>query len=221
MKTISAFDVIGPNMIGPSSSHTAGALRIAQLTRKLLKGEPTTVKFILYGSFAHTYKGHGTDRALAGGILGFAADDSRIRDSLSLCGQCGLRVSFEANTEEKDVHPNTVDIDVTTNQEEHVLVRGVSVGGGRAELQSIDGVAVELSGEYSTIFIRYLDEPGVITHITGSLSDYNINIAFMRVYRDEKGHNAYAIVEADEEISAPIVGLIETHPAIKSSIIIQ
>ena len=221
MKPISAFDVIGPNMIGPSSSHTAGALRIAQLTRKLLKGELATVKFTLYGSFAHTYKGHGTDRALAGGILGFTADDSRIRDSLTLCEQRGITVDFLTNTEQTEVHPNTVDIDVITKGGEHLTVRGVSIGGGRAELRAIDGVAVELSGEYSTIFIRYQDEPGVITHITGCLSEQNINIAFMRVYREGKGCNAYAIIEADEKISESVVKDIKKNPAIQSSILIE
>ena len=221
MKAISSFDVIGPNMIGPSSSHTAGALRIAQLARKLLKGEPVSVKFILYGSFAHTYRGHGTDRALAAGILGFAADDYRIRDSLTLAEQKGVAIAFEINKEQTDVHPNTVEIDVATNEGEHMLIRGVSVGGGRAELRAIDGVDIELSGEYSTILVRHLDAPGVITHIAGCLSDNRINIAFMRLFREDKGCNACTIIEADEEISAMVSRQIETHPAIDSSMLIQ
>ena len=221
MTAISAFDVIGPNMIGPSSSHTAGALRIAQLTRKLLKGVPVSVHFVLYGSFAHTFRGHGTDRALTAGILGFAADDTRIPDSLVIAGEKGVEVSFELNTKEKDIHPNTVDIFITTDREEHVSVRGISVGGGRAELCAIDGVKIELSGEYSTILVRHRDTPGVITHIAGCLSENRINIAFMRLYREDRGSNAYTIIEADEEIPTKVSRQIEKHPAIDSSILIQ
>lgn len=221
MKLISAFDVIGPNMIGPSSSHTAGALRIAELTRKLLKGEPVKVVFTLYGSFAHTYKGHGTDRALVGGVLGFGADDDRIPNSLSLAEEKGVEISFILNKTETDVHPNTVDIDVITDKEERMVIRGISIGGGRAELTAIDGVDIKLTGEYSTILIKQLDTQGVVTHITKCLSDNNINIAFMRLYREEKGRNAYTIIEADEVISEDVVYQIEKNPSIYSAILIE
>lgn len=221
MKLISAFDVIGPNMIGPSSSHTAGALRIAELTRKLLKGEPAKVVFTLYGSFAHTYRGHGTDRALVGGVLGFGADDDRIPNSLTLAKEKGVDISFVLNTTETDVHPNTVDIDVTTDKEERMVVRGISIGGGRAELIAIDGVDIKLTGEYSTILVKQLDTQGVVTHITKCLSDNNINIAFMRLYREEKGRNAYTIIEADEVISEDVVYQIEKNPSIYSAILIE
>ena len=221
MKLISAFDVIGPNMIGPSSSHTAGALRIAELARKLLKGEPVSARFILYGSFAHTYRGHGTDRALAAGIMGFQADDERIPNSLKIAKERGVDISFEINTEEADVHPNTVDIDVTTDRDEHMVIRRISTGGGRAELSAIDGVSIRLSGEYSTILVKQLDTQGVITHIAGCLSENNINIAFMHLYREEKGRNAYTIIEADETISESVVHQIEEHPSIFSAILIE
>ena len=221
MKTISAFDVIGPKMIGPSSSHTAGVLRIAKLTRKLLKGVPTAVRFILYGSFAHTYKGHATDRALVAGILDFAEDDTRVRDALAIAEEMGVAISFEADAEKTDIHPNTVDIDVTTDKDEHMLVRGVSFGGGRAELCAIDGVELVISGEYSTILVRHIDVPGVIAHMTGCFGESHINIAAMRVYREDKGRTAYAIIETDDPIPDIVSEQIEKHPSVVSSILIQ
>ncbi|MDL2234514.1 L-serine ammonia-lyase, iron-sulfur-dependent subunit beta [Ruminococcaceae bacterium OttesenSCG-928-L11] len=221
MKAISAFDVIGPNMIGPSSSHTAGAVRIALLTRKLIKGEIRSAAFTLYGSFARTYKGHGTDRALVAGILGFEADDPRIRDSFRHAEARGVAISFSIDTEEREVHPNTVDIAVIDEMGEAITVRGVSTGGGRAEIRAIDGVDVKLSGEYSTIFIRHRDTPGVVAHIAGKLSTHRINIAFMRLYRENKGEKACTIIEADEAIPADVIDQIEAHGDIASAILIQ
>ena len=128
MSFISAFDVMGPNMIGPSSSHTAGAARIAFLARKMLNGTLKKVQFTLYGSFAKTYHGHGTDRALLGGIMGFGTDDMRIRDSFEIAKDIGLDFSFVPNEIETDVHPNTVDILMANENGDHILIRGESLG---------------------------------------------------------------------------------------------
>ena len=134
MSFISVFDVMGPNMIGPSSSHTAGAARIALLARKLLTGSLKKVEFTLYGSFAKTYHGHGTDRALLGGIMGFATDDVRIRDSFQIATDNGIEYSFIPNNVETDVHPNTVDILMVNEEGQEMTIRGESLGGGKARL---------------------------------------------------------------------------------------
>ena len=144
MSFISVFDVMGPNMIGPSSSHTAGAARIALLARKLLTGSLKKVEFTLYGSFAKTYHGHGTDRALLGGIMGFATDDVRIRDSFQIATDNGIEYSFIPNNVETDVHPNTVDILMVNEEGQEMMIRGESLGGGKARLCRINGVEVDL-----------------------------------------------------------------------------
>ena len=128
MAVISAFDVLGPNMIGPSSSHTAGAVAIALLAQKMIAGQIIEAEFTLYGSFSRTYRGHGTDRALLGGIMGFKTDDRRIRDSFSIAQKRGLRYSFLTNEKDKDVHPNTVDIRMVNDRNQEMTVRGESLG---------------------------------------------------------------------------------------------
>ena len=134
MSLISVFDVIGPNMVGPSSSHTAGAASVALMAQKLFQKEIKEVVFTLYGSFAKTYRGHGTDRALVGGIMGFDTDDLRIRDSFQIAQERGLKYHFEKNTVEDEVHPNTVDICMTGKDGSVMTVRGVSVGGGKIKI---------------------------------------------------------------------------------------
>ena len=200
MAVTGIFDIIGPNMVGPSSFHSAGALRIALLAGKMLHSRPASVQFTLYGSFARTYRGHGTDRALLAGILGMNTEDLRIRDSFSLADQAGLQYSFEENTENREVHPNTVDISLRGEDGEEVRITGVSVGGGAVRITRINGVKVRFSGEYNTLIVRQLDTPGVVAAITRVLAEHHINIAFMRMYREGKGDIAYTIVEADGQI---------------------
>lgn len=194
---ISAFDVIGPNMIGPSSSHTAGALRISLLAGQMMTESIQSAEFLLYGSFARTYQGHGTDRALVGGILGFRPDDPRIRDSYELAHEQGIEVKFEFDYDDETVHPNTVDI-VLRGKNHVVSVRGESVGGGRAVIRRINNVDIEFTGSYNTILIYHIDRPGVVARLTNVLSHNRINIAFMKLYREQKGKRAYMIIETDE-----------------------
>ena len=148
MSFISAFDVMGPNMIGPSSSHTAGAARISYLAQKMLEGPLKRADFILYGSFARTYHGHGTDRALLGGIMGFSTDDMRIRNSYELAHENGLEFSFTPNETETDIHPNTVDICMENEKGQKMTVRGESLGGGKVRIVEINHVQVDFTGEY-------------------------------------------------------------------------
>ena len=220
MTGISLFDVIGPNMVGPSSSHTAGAVSMALLARKIFYKEEKTkeqlmkrVDFTLYGSFAKTYKGHGTDRALLGGILGFATDDLRIRDAFSYAGKEGLEYTFTLS-EEKDVHPNTADMDIAGKDGRHLFVRGISLGGGKVKIARLNQIEVDFTGEYSTLIVSQTDKQGVAAHITKCLSDCGVNIAFMRIFREEKGARAYTVVESDEKIPKTVTEGIKENPHI-------
>ena len=214
MNDISMFDVIGPNMIGPSSSHTAGALRIAHLAGKFAPAKILKVIFTLYGSFAWTYRGHGTDRALVGGILGFYPDDERIRDSFRLADEQGIIYEFVENTDEKDVHPNTVDIHIQCENGATINLRGESVGGGNALIRKLNGIDIALSGAYSTLIIHHRDTKGVIAYITTMCSSIDLNIAFMRVYRKAKGDSAYSIIEVDSSINPSIIPVLMCNEAI-------
>lgn len=221
MNFLSIFDVIGPNMIGPSSSHTAGAVSMALLARKMCPAPIEKVTFTLYGSFAKTYRGHGTDRALLGGILGFATDDPRIRDSFLLAEQAGLEYSFVIDEETATDHPNTADMDILCEDGYQLSVRGVSVGGGKVKIVRINQIDVEFTGEYSTLIVRQTDKPGVVAHITQCLSHYNVNIAFMRMFREDKGATAYTVVESDETIPDSILEEIKRNPYVHELMLIQ
>lgn len=214
MKTLGIRDVIGPIMIGPSSSHTAGALRIAAMCRRLLAAEPARVAFHLYGSFAHTYHGHGTDKALVAGLLGMEADDERIRDSFAVAQERGLEFSFEPRPDVKVEHPNTVCIEVDDAQGAHLSMRGESIGGGAAVITRINGVDVRITGEYHSIVVKQHDVAGVLAHIATCLSVFDVNIATTRLFRERKGEIAYTIMQTDDEVDSRVAAAIEKHPAI-------
>ena len=234
MSFISIFDVMGPNMIGPSSSHTAGAARIGFLAQKMINGPLKEVNFTLYGSFARTFKGHGTDRALLGGIMGFSTDDMRIRNSFEIAEkkgleftftpnevETGLTFSFTPNELETDIHPNTVDIHMVNNNGQEMTVRGESLGGGKVRIVKINSVQVDFSGEYSAIIVIHQDKPGVAAYITKCLSDRNVNIAFMRLFRESKGEIAYTIVESDGRLPEDIGNTIRKNQHIHEVMIVQ
>ena len=222
MALISLFEVIGPNMVGPSSSHTAGAASMALLARRLFPGEIKKVVFTLYGSFAKTYRGHGTDRALLGGIMGFATDDLRIRDSLKLARQQGIAYEFRiADDEKEEIHSNTADMDMEGTRGERLFVRGVSLGGGKVKIVRLNQIQVDFTGEYSTLIVSQTDMPGVVAHITRVLSEEGVNIAFMRLFREKKGANAYTIVESDEKIPAEVLDRIRENPLVSDIMLVQ
>ena len=221
MAFISVFDVLGPNMIGPSSSHTAGAAVIAYLAQKMINGPLTRVSFTLYGSFAKTYRGHGTDRALLGGIMGFSTDDMRIRDSFEIAKERGLEFSFSANEVETEVHPNTVDIRMENAAGQQMTIRGESLGGGKVQITRINQVKVVFTGEYSAVIVIHQDKPGVVAHITKCLSDRNVNIAFMRLFREKKGHTAYSIVESDGNLPEDVADSLRENPNVHDVMIVQ
>lgn len=221
MAFISVFEVIGPNMVGPSSSHTAGAASIARLAWKMMHEKIKRINFTLYGSFAQTYRGHGTDRALLGGMMGFETDDIRIRDSFEFAEKEGIEFSFIVNTVETDVHPNTVDIEIEDITGHMLTVRGESLGGGKVKLTRINGVKVHFTGEYHSLIVIQKDHPGVIAKVTTILSECKVNIAYLRVYREAKGGVAYMIIESDEEITAATVDKIEKIPFIRDTMLIS
>ena len=198
------FDIVGPVMIGPSSSHTAGAVRLGLMARKIL-GEPAVrAEINLHGSFAQTYRGHGTDKALIAGILGFTPDDERIREALTLARHQGMDYRFQTVNLE-DAHPNTAVIYLVGVTGRVARVRGASVGGGNILITNIDGYAVELTGQYPALITIHRDRPGVITQVTQILSRYEVNIAFLRVSRRTRGGTAMKIMELDDQPADEVV----------------
>ena len=197
LATTSAFEILGPVMVGPSSSHTAGALRCAQVAASLLEGRITKVTFGLWNSFAHTYRGHGTDRALVAGILGLDTDDENIKQAFDLAHEQGLEYHFDIKGDDASIHPNTVDIDMVDDTGATAQVRGESLGGGKMRISRINGVGVDISGMYSTLFVAHKDVPGVLAALTNLLAYAHVNIAFCRTYRTEVGGQAYSVFETD------------------------
>lgn len=198
----SAFEILGPVMVGPSSSHTAGALRIALVARSLGPYPMARVEFTLYNSFARTYRGHGSDRALVAGILGLSPDDERVRDSFELAREAGLDFTFVPAPDEAGAgrHPNTVRIDMVGADGREVSVTGESLGGGRVRICAVNDVEVELTGDYPTLFITHPDQPGALAQITGILSASGVNIATINTFRERRGGTAYTVVESDERV---------------------
>lgn len=196
----SAFDIIGPIMIGPSSSHTAGAVRLGLMARAILGEEVKDIKIKLHGSFAETYKGHGTDRALIAGIMGFKPDDERIRNSLQIASEQGINYNF-SKVQLEDAHPNTAIIELVGISNRKVIVQGASIGGGNIVISMIDNYEVSLSGKYPSVIIVHQDMPGVVNGVTAALARYNINIAYMKVSRSEKGAEALMNIEVDDLIT--------------------
>lgn len=212
MKSLSIRDIIGPVMIGPSSSHTAGALRIARMCRRLLSAEPARAVFTLYGSFAHTYQGHGTDRALVAGMLGMEPDDERIRDSFALAEEAGLSFAFIPCDDDSDIgHPNTVDIEVVDASGGVTSMRGESIGGGAAVISRLNGIDVSLTGEYHSIVVKQYDRRGVLAHIATCLNVFDVNIATTRLFRKKKGDIAYTIMQTDDKIPAELAAAVARH----------
>lgn len=197
MAFISVFNVLGPEMIGPSSSHTAGACSIALLAQKMADSPIREVEFTLYNSFAETHTGHGTDLALLGGIMGFSTDDRRLPDAFSIADQKEIKYCFISAEPDPDIHPNTVDIRVVCESGRTYSVRGESLGGGKMRISRINHIEVDFTGEYSTLIIAHYDRKGTLAHITKCLSEKDVNIAFLKLFREKKGDIAYSIIEFD------------------------
>lgn len=196
---MNVFDIIGPVMVGPSSSHTAGAVRIGFIARKLLGEDVSVANINLFGSFLDTGKGHGTQKALVAGLLGMKADDIRIPDSINYAKEKGMEIVF-GEADLKEAHPNTVQLCLTGISGRRLEVVGESIGGSRINIAKIDGIDTNFSGEYPTLVVHNLDQPGHVSEVTSMLSHKMVNIAAMHLYRANRGGNAVMVVECDQEI---------------------
>ncbi|WP_436965657.1 L-serine ammonia-lyase, iron-sulfur-dependent subunit beta [Staphylococcus shinii] len=207
MKYKTVFDIIGPTMVGPSSSHTAGAVRIGLVVRDLFNQLPNQVDIYLYGSFMETYKGHGTDVALVGGLLGYDTDDDRIQTSLEAAETAGMKVNFIEMAEERS-HPNTAIINMR-NTEKEISVEGVSIGGGKIEVVAINGFNIAISGNYPALLVFHKDTFGTIGKVANILGDSSINVGSMQVSRKEKGDQALMTCELDDAVNKDIIEKIK------------
>lgn len=210
----SVFDIIGPVMIGPSSSHTAGAARIGKVVRSIFGQQPDSVDIYLYESFAKTYRGHGTDIALVGGLLGMEPDDEQLANSLEIAYEQGMEVCFITKSEKAD-HPNSVKI-VVSSGDRKLSVTGISIGGGNIQISELNGFKLSLSMGTPTFIVVHQDVPGMIAKVTNILSASDINISTMTVTRESKGEKAIMIIEVDQAEVGDIVMQLAEIPHIYS-----
>lgn len=217
---MNVFDVIGPVMIGPSSSHTAGAVRLGYVARKILGEPPVRVVIQLSGSFAQTYRGHGTDKALVAGILGFKPDDERIRDSLTLASEMGLEYVFQSAAR-PDAHPNTANMTLFGAGGNSVEVLGASVGGGNILISEINEMDVHVTGQSNTLVILHKDKPGVIAAATSFVAYSGVNIGSFRLSRPRKGGDAVMTIEVDGEIPDQLPEHLKVVPNIIQVVLIE
>ena len=210
---IDIFDIMGPIMVGPSSSHTAGAVRIGRMARTLLGDEPVKAALHLHGSFATTGVGHGTDKALIAGLLGMAPDDLDIPISFDIAAERGLKFTFDEE-DLRDAHPNSVKMVVTGESGRRMKMQASSIGGGRIMVDKLDGVAVSFSGDYHTLIIQNMDNQGNLSDVSTALSLARVNVANMSMHRSAKGGNVMMIIETDDPVPGYIVELIEKQPGI-------
>ncbi len=198
------FDIMGPVMVGPSSSHTAGAVKIGYISRRLLGEELASAKILLYGSFLTTGKGHGTRKALVAGLLGMKTDDIRIPEALEIAERAGIEVKFgEALL--KEAHPNTAQLFLTGVSGRTLEIIGQSLGGSRINIAEIDGIETNFSGDHPTLVVHNQDQPGHVSEVTSMLAHKSVNIATMQLYRASRGGEAVMVIECDQEV--PIEGI--------------
>ena len=209
------FDIIGPIMIGPSSSHTAGAARIGRAARNLLDDTPVHAKITLSGSFLRTHVGHGTDKALIAGLLDMPVDDLRIRDSLALAKEARLQYEFILE-DIPDAHPNTAVIELTGKKGGSVSMRACSVGGGAIRVEQLNGLTVSFTGAMDTLVISHTDAPGVIANVSSLIAALNVNIATMQVFRRNAGGDAVMVIETDHAPDLESVRMIRRLRGIKT-----
>lgn len=193
-------DIIGPIMVGPSSSHTAGAVRLAHLAKNVFGQTITSAELYLHGSFAQTYKGHGTDLALVAGLLGYKPSDERIPDSFEYARQAGLNFCIRTIDLGKLTHPNTVKFVMHSADGSIGTVIGSSLGGGMVKISQVDDFIVDFNGQSPVLLTQHKDRPGIIAQVTGILATQQINIAQMRVFRQTKGGMAAMVLEIDQPV---------------------
>lgn len=202
------FDIVGPVMVGPSSSHTAGAVRIGYIAKLLLNERVKRAEIYLHGSFWATGKGHGTDRALIAGLLGMHPEDEGIPDSFQIAREQGLEFSF-AGIELRDAHPNSVLMKLTGENGRELEIEAASLGGGRIKICKLDGLEANFCGDYPTLIVHNLDQPGHVAEVTSMLAHKSVNIATMQLYREKRGGEAVLIIECDQEVPPESIQWVE------------
>ena len=207
------FDILGPVMVGPSSSHTAGAARIGSMARTLLGAEVTEAKIHLCGSFAETGRGHGTDRALVAGLLGMKPDDLRIPNAFEEAEKAGLSYTID-EIDLRDAHPNTAVLELAGKNGREMTVQASSLGGGRIMVNKLDGIEVNFTGESNTLVVRNQDEFGSVAAVTSILNQLRVNVANMSVHRHKRGGDALMVIETDQHIKPKQVEFISELPGI-------
>jgi len=213
MPFTSVFDIIGPIMIGPSSSHTAGANRIGRAARNLFGRLPESVTVTLYGSFAKTYKGHGTDMAIVSGVLDFDTSDERIPNALSIAEEQGVRITFVTSEEESE-HPNTARLTLR-DKVGAIEVVGVSIGGGSIEIREVKQLDPNPAGRIPAMLVLHEDKHGAVANVTSLLAQHHINIGYMEVSRSGKGESALMAIELDQAVDVTVINRMHTLPHIK------
>ena len=208
---MNVFDIIGPVMIGPSSSHTAGACRIGRIAAKLLNATPKEAYITFVGSFAKTYRGHGTDRAIVAGILGMSPDDLRLPQSLSIAEETGLIYHFDT-AEMPKCHPNTAIIKLLGENNTEVEIEGASIGGGNILITKLNGMTSAFTGENNTVIVAHNDAPGVIADVASAFACFDVNIGNFRLARPKKGQQAMMTLEIDGEATPQIISMLEKQP---------
>ncbi len=198
------FDILGPVMVGPSSSHTAGAARIGLIARQLFGCQPDKAIVNLHGSFAATGKGHGTDKALIAGLLGMKPDDLRIPQSFEIAKELGMDFTVQPK-DLRDAHPNTAEVIMECNDGKKMTMQAYSIGGGRIRVSKLDGMDVNFSGESNTLIERNIDQPGCIAEVAATLGKEGVNIATMQVFRQARGGVAVMVVETDQVVSKELI----------------
>lgn len=198
------FDILGPVMVGPSSSHTAGAVRIGRMARTLLGGQPVKAEIGLHGSFAETGQGHGTDKALVAGLLGMKPDDLDIPRSFELAAERGLKFEFRT-VQLREAHPNTAVLTVEDEAGKRIKVQAASTGGGRIRVDSLNGVEVSFTGAFNTLVVHHQDVAGELSRITNELAVGGVNIANMSLCRNRRGGDVLTIIETDHKLQPDVV----------------
>ncbi|MDD3794652.1 MAG: L-serine ammonia-lyase, iron-sulfur-dependent subunit beta [Lachnospiraceae bacterium] len=198
------FDILGPVMVGPSSSHTAGAAKIGYVSRALRGERPVEAEIFLHGSFALTGKGHGTDRALIAGLLGMKPDDGRIPDSFEAAEEKGLQFTI-GTMALKEVHPNSVLLRLKGEKGRELEIVASSLGGGRIRIVQIDGINTDFSGDYPTLIVHNLDQPGYVAEVASMLSHKSVNIATLNLYRNKRGGYAVMVIETDQPVPEEVL----------------
>ncbi|UVI30721.1 L-serine ammonia-lyase, iron-sulfur-dependent subunit beta [Paenibacillus spongiae] len=213
MRFKDVFSIIGPSMVGPSSSHTGGAVRIGRAARRIFGGLPARAEIMFYGSFAETYRGHGTDLAIAAGLLDYAADDMRIRDALAIADASGMKLAFKTGSNPA-AHPNTARLTLRGDGREDIIV-GSSIGGGNIELTAVNGFDVKFTMNYPTLLVFHGDRPGMLADMMNIVGGDGINIGYMDVDRKGRSGEALTVMETDEAVPGVLMERIRVLPDVR------